>query len=133
MLNSFIENNRKKALEVGFTSEQYEKLVNRYGSNIHQIFHIVENYDSKNEYALPLEVYAELVYGICDEMTVKPVDFFIRRTGALLFDIAWVHKWKQPVLEYMADRLKWTEEEKENYRKELELQLRDATQPTGEA
>ena len=120
-------------MEAGFTSEQYEKLVNRYGSNIDKIFQIAENYDPQNEYALPLEVYAELAYGIFEEMTVKPVDFFIRRTGALLFDIAWVYKWKRPVLEYMADMLKWTEEEKEKYSKELEMQLRDATKPTGEA
>ncbi len=133
VLDSFIENNRKKALEVGFTNEQYEKLVNRYGSNIDRLFQIAENYDPKNEYSLPLEVYAELVYGMFEEMTMKPVDFFIRRTGALLFDIAWVYKWKLPVLEYMTDKLKWTEEEKVNYLQELETQLLDAVQPNSEA
>jgi glycerol-3-phosphate dehydrogenase len=133
MLNSFIENNRKKALKAGFTSEQYEKLVTRYGSNIDKIFQIAENYDPENEYAFPPEVYAELAYGMFEEMTVKPVDFFIRRTGALLFDITWVHKWKQPVLEYMADMLEWTEEEKVNYLQEIETRLFDAVQPNGEA
>ncbi|MBB6443918.1 glycerol-3-phosphate dehydrogenase [Bacillus benzoevorans] len=130
--DSFINSNRKQALEAGFTNEQFERLVHRYGSNMTRIFHYAENYDPANKYALPLEVYVEIMYALKEEMTVKPVDFFIRRTGSLLFNIEWVHKWRHPVLELMADLLKWNEKNKEVYQNELEAELLDAVQPNRE-
>ena len=62
-------------------------------------------------------------------MTVKPVDFFIRRTGALYFNIQLVQKWKQAVMDLMAEYLEWTEEEKVIYQEELETELNDAVNP----
>jgi hypothetical protein len=38
------------------------------------------------------------LYSIEHEMAVKPVDFFIRRTGALFFDIAFVQRWKEAAI-----------------------------------
>jgi glycerol-3-phosphate dehydrogenase len=120
---SFIAEKEKEALAVGFSKEQYIKLVRRYGSNIDCIFEIAKRFDPNNSYGLSLEVYVQIVYGIEAEMTVKPVDFFIRRTGALYFDIEWVHNWKAPVIEFMANRSDWTETDKNLYMKELETQL----------
>jgi len=128
----FINSHRKKAIETGFTNAQFERLVQRYGSNITRIFHFAENYDLANKYAIPLEVYVEIMYALKEEMTVKPVDFFIRRTGALFFNIEWVHKWKRPVLELMADMLRWNEKDKDVYQNELEAALSDAVQASSE-
>jgi glycerol-3-phosphate dehydrogenase len=121
--SSLIELKAKEAGLIGFSPEQYLKLVKRYGSNIERIFDIAKTYDPSNKYGLPLDVYVQIMYGIEEEMTVKPVDFFIRRTGALLFDIKWVYEWKQSILEIMADSFGWTEEEKNTAKKELETQL----------
>ena len=41
------------------------------------------------------------------EMTAKPVDFFVRRRGAVFFNIHWVYEWKEAVINYMAAKLGW--------------------------
>jgi glycerol-3-phosphate dehydrogenase len=74
-------------------------------------------------------VEAELTYSIDHEMTVKPVDFFIRRTGALYFDIDWVNRWKAPVIGWMKERLEWSDETAAGYAQELEERLHEATVP----
>ncbi|MNE21682.1 Aerobic glycerol-3-phosphate dehydrogenase [compost metagenome] len=76
---------------------------------------------------LPLEVVVPLKYAMVEEMAVTLTDFFVRRTGALLFDIAWVREWKDKVAEYMSSALVWTGEQKQQYILELELLLREAS------
>ncbi|MEH7436941.1 glycerol-3-phosphate dehydrogenase/oxidase [Neobacillus drentensis] len=127
----FIEKNLEDAIAVGFTKEQYLQLVHRYGSNIHRFFEIAKDYDSNNKFGLPLDIYVQLRYSIEEEMTVTPVDFFIRRTGALYFNIQWMQQWEIAVIDTMAEYLEWTGEEKANYQDELEIQLNDAVNPTG--
>ena len=39
---------------------------------------------------MPLDVLIPLVYAMDYEMTAKPVDFFVRRRGAVFFNIHWV-------------------------------------------
>lgn len=67
-----------------------------------------------------------LLYAIEEETAAKPVDFFIRRTGALFFDIAWVRQWKEPVVSFMAEQLGYSEEQVREYAEELELELKAA-------
>ncbi|GIO39209.1 glycerol-3-phosphate dehydrogenase [Paenibacillus antibioticophila] len=75
---------------------------------------------------LPLEAEVPLQYAMAEEMAVTPGDFFIRRTGALLFDIAWVRRYQDPVIRYMAKTCGWPPETEERYRQELERELREA-------
>lgn len=126
---SFIEKKEKDGGLRGFSKEQYRKLVHRYGSNINRIFEMANKYDPTNKFGLPLEVYVQIVYSLEEEMTVKPVDFFIRRTGALFFDIHWVEEWKDAIINYMEDALGWTVEEKTRFKEELETALTDAIHP----
>lgn len=119
----FIEQNLSDAEKAGFSQEQYLKLVKRYGTNVRRIFEIAKRFQSINNYGLPLDVYVQIVYGIEEEMVVRPADFFIRRTGTLLFDIHWAQKWKDAVTEFMADIFGWMEEEKSRYKEELETKL----------
>lgn len=128
--SSFIEKKEKDIELRGFSKEHYLKLVRRYGSNIDRIFEIAKTYDPNNKFGLPLEVYAQIVYSLEDEMTVKPVDFFIRRTGALFFDIQWVVEWKEAVIDFMEDALGWTLEEKTRFTEELDTALKDAIHPS---
>ncbi|WML57701.1 FAD-dependent oxidoreductase [Neobacillus sp. PS2-9] len=129
--HAFIEKNLEDAIAVGFTKEQYLQLVLRYGSNIHRFFEIAKDYDSNNKFGLPLDIFVQLRYSMEEEMAVTPVDFFIRRTGALYFNIQWVKQWKQAVMDMMAEYLEWTGEEKANYQNKLEIQLNDAVNPIG--
>ncbi|MFP5107005.1 glycerol-3-phosphate dehydrogenase/oxidase [Neobacillus sp. C211] len=126
---SFIEKKEKEGELSGFSKDQYRKLVNRYGSNIDRIFEIAKTYDPNNKFGLPLEVYVQIVYSLEEEMAVKPVDFFIRRTGALFFDIQWVHEWNEAIIGFMEDAHGWTLEEKAAFKDELETALKDAIHP----
>ncbi|AZK45626.1 glycerol-3-phosphate dehydrogenase/oxidase [Paenibacillus lentus] len=78
---------------------------------------------------LPLEVSMPLLYAMEYEMAVTLEDFFVRRTGALLFNIDWVRKWKEPAAVYMALYLDWSAEEQARYLEQLEKQLHDAVVP----
>jgi len=66
-------------------------------------------------------------------MVMKPTDFFIRRTGALFFNLEWVQQWKGPVIDFMEKKLKWTVEQKQGYTQELEKQLYNAVMPLDES
>lgn len=124
----FIEEKEQEATAYGLTKEEGRILARRYGTNVDQVFEFakeVENHDS----VLPPFVYAQYRYALEEEMITKPIDFFIRRTGALFFDIEWVRQWQDPVIDQMAKDLDWTEEEKSMYKTELEIELRDAVTP----
>ncbi len=126
-LPSFIAKKAEEAVQYGFTKQEGERLAKQYGTNVDRLLELSQQYDSDS--GLPLDVFVTLVYAMEEEMTVKPVDYFIRRTGALFFDIAWVRKWKAPVINFMADYLKWSGEQKQAYSKELEQALHDAVVP----
>ncbi|MFZ3590265.1 glycerol-3-phosphate dehydrogenase/oxidase [Bacillus sp. DJP31] len=125
----FVASHLLEAERVGFTRDQYQYLANLYGSNIKELFHIARDYDPKNKYGLPIDVYVQIVYSIHFEMTSKPIDFFIRRTGALFFNIDWIHSWKKPILLFMANELNWTEKQLYDWTLELEDELHDAIHP----
>jgi glycerol-3-phosphate dehydrogenase len=119
--------------KLGFSRKQSEKIVRLYGTNVDRVFELANQLkEEADEFQLPIEILAQLRYGLEEEMVVKPEDFFIRRTGALFFNIHFVHKWKEPVIQYMTNQLEWSEEEKNRYRKELEIYLRDAVTPIDE-
>ena len=106
-------------------AEQWAKM---YGSNVAELFRLAGEEAAgtgaqAEAEALPLSVLVPLRYAIEHEMAVKPVDFFIRRTGSLLFNIEWTRRWKGPVIDYMASLLGWSNDEKEMYTLELQEEL----------
>ncbi|MFS0881758.1 glycerol-3-phosphate dehydrogenase/oxidase [Metabacillus niabensis] len=124
---AFIKEKAKEGTELGLTYTEAEKLVKRYGSNVDKVFKYSKSYfEHSVKEELPLYLYLQLAYSINEEMTAKPIDFFNRRTGALLFDIHWTKEWKDKVVAFMATELKWTEEQKANCQKELEQHIKDA-------
>ncbi|GCL73341.1 glycerol-3-phosphate dehydrogenase/oxidase [Paenibacillus naphthalenovorans] len=130
---AYCQRKAREGLVVGFTLEQSERLVRRYGSNIDRLYTLAAQHAKQAAaYRLPLDVFTMLEYAIEEEMAVKPVDFFIRRTGALLFDIAWVKQHKASVIAYMAEKLGWSEELQKQYTEELEKHLHDAVVPVDE-
>ena len=127
-LLSFVEEKAKIGVKLGLTFEQSQKLVKLYGSNIDHVFKYVETHrEDATKIGLPLDVYAQVMYGIKHEMVVTPNDFFTRRTGALLFNIQWTQQWTVKVTELMAKNLKWSQEQLDKYRKELENFIYQAT------
>lgn len=126
----FKEQKVKEGITVGLDQETALTLVQIYGSNIDKVLAIYEKEKTKaQKEKIDPVLFAELIYAMEYESAYKPVDFFIRRTGALFFNIQLVHDFKRQVIDYMANALKWSKEQKENYTAELEQLLREAVSP----
>jgi glycerol-3-phosphate dehydrogenase len=127
---AFIDQKAAEVHQFGLTEEEGRKLAAMYGSNVDQLYKLAHAYSgTSDERSVPPYLYAQLIYAIQEEMAATPVDFFIRRTGALFFDRAWVEKWKEPVIEIMAKLLKWNLEQEHQYRAELDNELKSAVVP----
>jgi glycerol-3-phosphate dehydrogenase len=127
---SFIERKAAEGVKRGFSKEQAEKLVRKYGSNIDRIYELAARHEKDaSAHGLPADVLAMIVYAMEEEMAVRPIDFFNRRTGALLFDIGWVQQYKASVIAFMSKYLQWSEEDTKQYTEELEKHLHEAVVP----
>ncbi|RCW77532.1 glycerol-3-phosphate dehydrogenase/oxidase [Saliterribacillus persicus] len=126
----FVTQKLTEAKEIGLATFAAEGLIRRYGSNIDIILNIYKNNKGTSDTtALDPTLFAVLEYSINYELAYTPADFFIRRTGALFFDINWVHANKEPVIDYMAKKFGWSDETKENYTNELDQLLFEAKNP----
>jgi glycerol-3-phosphate dehydrogenase len=130
---TFMKEKAEEGLSYRFTPEETCQLVRMYGSNMNRIYELAKKTGEESKKAqLPFDLFVTLLYSIQEEMATKPIDFFIRRTGALFFNIDFVQKWKKPVIDYMAKRLEWNEDIKKQYTEELEVHLHDAQFPCDE-
>ncbi|SIS83778.1 glycerol-3-phosphate dehydrogenase/oxidase [Alicyclobacillus vulcanalis] len=130
---AFIEERVSRGVKLGLPEEAARRLARRYGTNVDLVFNILASgRDRAAKYGLEPDVFAELEYGLRHEMVVTPSDFFIRRTGALYFDIDWVRTHKDAVIRYMADACEWSEERRNQVARELEDRIVEATCPEDE-
>ncbi|MGG7618188.1 glycerol-3-phosphate dehydrogenase/oxidase [Bacillus coreaensis] len=128
--NMYISNQVKKGVEVGLSPEDATKLIKMYGSNVPILLEIIQkSKEEARKYQIPVFLFAQLKYAIDHEMAYSPIDFFNRRTGALLFDINTVKTYKDQVLDFMAEELDWNKEIQQKYQKELEIEVLYATVP----
>ncbi|MBT2578195.1 aerobic glycerol-3-phosphate dehydrogenase [Bacillus sp. ISL-8] len=127
---AFVAKKAGEGTKYGLTTAQAEKFAKFYGSNVDVLFDLAKKHkDEAKEYNMPLDILIPLVYAMDYEMTAKPVDFFVRRRGAVFFNIHWVYEWKEAVINYMAAKLGWSKEEQMKYTAELEKALTDAVIP----
>ncbi|HGH7182435.1 TPA: aerobic glycerol-3-phosphate dehydrogenase [Bacillus luti] len=127
---AFVAKKAGEGTKYGLTTAQAEEFAKFYGSNVDVLFDLAKKHkDEAKEYNMPLDVLIPLVYAMDYEMTAKPVDFFVRRRGAVFFNIHWVYEWKEAVINYMAAKLGWSKEEQMKYTAELEKALTDAVIP----
>jgi glycerol-3-phosphate dehydrogenase len=128
---AYVARATEQGVKAGLPREAAQRLARRYGSNAGRIYELAAaRGDAASAYGLPTDIYAELLYAVEQEMAVKPVDFLVRRTGALFFNIAWVRRWKDGVVAAMADLLGYSDEQRREYEAELEQQLTSAVQPS---
>ncbi|MBC2329420.1 glycerol-3-phosphate dehydrogenase/oxidase [Listeria swaminathanii] len=123
----------KKAKEgnnrFGWTLEEGREIAKRFGSNIDQLFTYAQEHKDQNETTLPNSLYAELRYSIQHEAVTTPIDFLLRRTGYLLFDMPYLLEWKDAVVDEMAKQFHWSDDVKQTYIEELNIQINDAREP----
>lgn len=126
----FKEERMKIGDSIGLDAKVADKLIRLYGANVDKVFQNLKNRRQEAEQAgVDPVVFAQLTYGLENELVMKPVDFFVRRTGALFFDINWVHEHKDSVIEYLTTALGYSEQQKQEYTKELNLLLEEAVKP----
>lgn len=126
----FIGFQTEKGTSIGLSAEQSKHLVKMYGSNVGIIFNMIEaDRIEAEKYGLPIVLWAKLKYAIEHEMAATPVDFFNRRTGALLFDIETVRNYQGQVISYMANAFKWDKAAERNFENQLNQELSFAITP----
>jgi len=128
----FVDQKSKEAMNFGLSEEEGRVLASKYGTNVDQLFQYAKEYQELKENELTSVIYAQLMYAIEQEMVVKPVDFFIRRTGSVFFNRSWAIQWKEAVINKMADIFDWTPEQTTEYTAELEKEIEDAVTPVDE-
>lgn len=138
---SYVADSITDGVKRGIPRELAEAWSKKYGSNVDRLYDIAEQLLVEREHSvsdeadvphdrgagsLPLDIEVPLRYALAEEMATTPTDFFVRRTGALLFDIVKVQQWKAEVLTYMTVILGWTKEQSAQYAKDLDTMLREA-------
>ncbi|MFF2889729.1 glycerol-3-phosphate dehydrogenase/oxidase [Paenibacillus sp. NPDC057967] len=127
---AYVSEKTAAGMALGLEAADASGLARRYGSNVDVLFGLYpEAIKLAEKHGLPIKLALQLLYAIREEMTVKPVDFFIRRTGLLLFHIKEVRRWKGAALQAMGSLLDWSGSEQESYRRELDHALEAATVP----
>ncbi len=130
--DAFVSKQAIAGAALGLPPETARAWAVRYGSNVERLFAIATQ-SMKNatetEAALPVELRVPLLYAMEQEMTVTPSDFFIRRTGALFFQIDEVKRWKQAVVTLMSEHAGWSAEQERQYKTELDTYLYEAVTP----
>lgn len=121
---AYVEDRARELTKLGITFQDGLNIASMYGTNTNQLAELVSRVNPTSR--LPLAIELTLLYAIEYEMAMTPVDYFMRRTGAIFFDIHWVEKWKKVVVEYMKEVLNWSDEQTEHYRAELEARLKEA-------
>ncbi|HAR6413530.1 TPA: glycerol-3-phosphate dehydrogenase/oxidase [Staphylococcus pseudintermedius] len=121
----FIEDKVAAAKAMNLDTDLARRLATKYGSNVDDLFAIAQAAQHQNT-GLPLELYVELVYGVQNELVVKPTDFLVRRIGALYFDIDTVLRHKDTVVDVLADILGYDANVKAVYKQELEEAIQEA-------
>ncbi|MGO4062958.1 glycerol-3-phosphate dehydrogenase/oxidase [Staphylococcus pseudintermedius] len=121
----FIEDKVAAAKAMNLDTDLARRFATKYGSNVDDLFAIAQAAQHQNT-GLPLELYVELVYGVQNELVVKPTDFLVRRIGALYFDIDTVLRHKDTVVDVLADLLGYDANVKAVYKQELEEAIQEA-------
>ncbi|MCL6274088.1 glycerol-3-phosphate dehydrogenase/oxidase [Muricauda sp. 2012CJ35-5] len=101
----------------GFTAYDAWYLVTTYGIQTDLILATYANLRIKDPYVRLIR--AEVQFSIAHEMSVTPMDFFIRRTGRLYFDIDSVREYMQPVLDEFQKTFGYSKQEIQQFKEKL--------------
>lgn len=120
----FKKQKMKESLKIGFEEDTANRIVQMFGSNVDKLFEIYAQKKKEKRFKNIDPLVSSLVYyAVQYEQAYKPMDFFFRRTGTLLFDIDWVHAHKDSVIQIMRELLDWSHEETAEYGKELDTYI----------
>ena len=98
-----------------------EKLVQRFGSNVRAVYELLP--ETKTKARLPRIDWAMLNYGLQHEMVEHPIDYLLRRSSQMIFNIAHMKSIKTPVIDYMSKFYDWDEDTKQQMTDEVNQKL----------
>lgn len=125
---AYAERKSKDGVALGLDRSAAERLARVYGSNVDALYErMPDPRTTADLHGMSQELLLMLRYAIDEEMAVTPADFFVRRTGDLFFRIDEVRQYKAAVIQYMAERLNWPEEQAIRYANELDQLLLEAS------
>ena len=107
----------------GFAKYDAWYLVTTYGKQTESILDLYANI--KGDKPKERMIRAEVQFTIAHEMALNPLDFFIRRTGRLYFDIESVRKYKAAVFEEFQKAYNYSTQEMEVFSQELDTELKE--------
>lgn len=100
-------------------------LVSNYGRQTNLIVDNLANHSgARDDLSLAK---AELWYCVNHEMVIAPLDFFVRRTGMLFFDINRLKTILDPILEEFKNTFSWSEEKASSERDAMNKAIAQAT------
>jgi glycerol-3-phosphate dehydrogenase len=106
----------------GFTMYDAWYLVTNYGVQTEAIINFYKNRKEKDK-AVRM-ILSEVEFGVAFEMVQSPMDFFIRRTGRLYFDIQSVRTFMKPVILELQRIFKANEEKLQEWKEALKSELK---------
>ena len=106
-----------------FTEYDAWFLVTNYGKQTEIILDNYAKIVEKDKYVRLAK--AELAFGIDYEMVQNPMDFFIRRTGRLYFDIDSIRTLMKPILKEFQNSFGVSDEIVQGWRMTLEAELKE--------
>ncbi len=124
-VKAYVKAVTKRIAPLGLSQVDAGYLVHNYGKQTDTILKNLEN-TTTNDIEIAL-IEAELAFCLQHEMVCTPLDFFLRRTGRLFFDIQSIEKAKEAVLTAFTTHLKWDAKTKKNYLNELEEAIAGST------
>ncbi|MDX1364286.1 MAG: glycerol-3-phosphate dehydrogenase/oxidase [Arenibacter latericius] len=122
-VKKYISEVHERLASDGFSKSDAWYLVTNYGKQTESI--LAEYAKQKDQDHAIGMAKAELKFAIEHEMVITPMDFFIRRTGRLYFDIESVKKLMEPILEEFQRIYKLDKDTIDTYRKTLEMEIEE--------
>lgn len=101
-MHLFIEKCIDECRQLPAKAHEVISLAHRYGSNTSEIIEkAYDIFNANRQHPNPL-LEAEVMYSIQKEFSLKPADFFIRRSGMLYFSIRQIEPVKKQVFDYFS-------------------------------
>lgn len=122
-VKKYIDQVYSEIKEEGFTKHDAWFLVTNYGKQTSKILETYATLVDEDKYVRLAK--AELAFGIDYEMVQNPMDFFIRRTGRLYFDIDSIRTLMEPILAEFKLRFGVDDARVEEWRKTLNAELKE--------
>lgn len=119
----YVNQLKKQMTKMGLDAQHALYFVENYGKQTEKILKKLNESSDNIRLALIIE---ELRYCVEKEMTCSSVDFFMRRTGRLYFDIESVLKYREEVIDELALLLNWDNKDKIKDAAQLDAAIKDA-------